>query len=140
MKLLTKDEYKGEMICAKKAGCKIEMECLQVLLAEIDSIENRENKKLSPEEIVKIIRKQCSSIEEIIKYKKEEPIVERQQLQWFNRYLPQLLNEVETERIVRNLVEENSVTEKKQFGIVMKNLPKNVDKKIASKILNNILQ
>ena len=138
MRLRNRQEVQLVLNTFRRNGMNKEKDAFMVLLSEIDAVEGRENKNLSEEEIQKIIRKQCESLKEIIKYKNNFEI-EKFQLELLEYYLPTMASEEETEIIVKDIVEKEKITEKKQFGLVMKSLPKNVDKKIASKILNDIL-
>ena len=50
-----------------------------------------------------------------------------------------MLSEDETKIILDNILQTVEAT-KKNFGAVMKQLPKDVDKKLASKLLNGMLE
>ena len=137
MKLRNRQEIHTTLNTFRRNYMKRELETFQVLLSEIDALENRENRNLTEAEIVKVIRKQCESLKEIIKLK-DNSDCEKFQLGLLENYLPKLLNEEETKKIVEQLVKSEGIVERKQFGLVMKNLPETVDKKIASQILNKM--
>lgn len=64
---------------------------------------------------------------------------EREELNYIQIYLPKMLSEDETKVIIDNILNTIEAT-KKNMGLIMKQLPKEVDKKIASKYLNSILK
>lgn len=138
MRLRNRQEVQLTLNIFRRNSMKGELETFQVLLSEIDAIENRENRNLTEAEIIKVIRKQCESLKEVMKLK-ENSKHEEFQLGVLEVYLPTQLSVEETEKIVTQLVESEGVTDRKQFGLVMKNLPENVDKKIASQILNKMI-
>ena len=61
------------------------------------------------------------------------------ELKVLEEYLPKTLSEEETKEILNNILQSIEAT-KKNFGLIMKQLPSDVDKKIASKILNSLLK
>jgi len=57
-----------------------------------------------------------------------------------DKILPKMLNEEETKKVLDTIIKENcKEVSKKCFGMIMKSLPENVDKKLASKLLKEIL-
>jgi len=64
---------------------------------------------------------------------------EKAELVVLQEYMPKMLSEEETKLVIDNILQTVEAV-KKNFGIIMKQLPREVEKKIASKILNGLLK
>ena len=119
-------------------------DCLRSLTSDIKNSSINAGKELTEEIVVKCIHKAVKqhrdSIEQFSQAgRKDLAEKETLELKVLEEYLPKTLSEEETKEILNNILQSIEAT-KKNFGLIMKQLPSDVDKKIASKILNSLLK
>ena len=122
----------------------IARDCLRSLVSDIKNQTVNAGKELTDEIVLKCVQKAVKQHDDSIEQFKaagrtdllEKELKEKEVLA---KYLPKMLDEAATE-VVINQVLQNVEAVKKNFGLIMKQLPKDVDKKIASKILGQKLK
>jgi uncharacterized protein YqeY len=122
----------------------VKRDCLRSVVSEIKNQTVNAGKELTEDICLKVIQKSVKQhIDSIGQFKagNRDDLVQKEteELSYLKKYLPDLLDESQTKVIIENLLRTIEPI-KKNMGAIMKQLPKNVDKKIASVILNNVLQ
>jgi uncharacterized protein YqeY len=122
----------------------VKRDCLRSIISEIKNQTVNAGKEITDEICLKVIQKSVKqhsdSIESFKMGNREDlALKEAEELSYIQGYLPKMLDEAETKSIIENILMNIEAT-KKNMGIIMKQLPKDVDRKIASKILNGILK
>jgi uncharacterized protein YqeY len=122
----------------------VKRDCLRGVVSEIKNQTVNAGKELTEDICLKVIQKSVKQhIDSIEQFKagNRDDLVQKEteELSYLKKYLPDLLDESQTKVIIENLLRTIEPI-KKNMGAIMKQLPKNVDKKIASAILNNVLQ
>ena len=122
----------------------VKRDCLRGIVSEIKNQTVNAGKELTEEIVLKVIQKSVKQHKDSIESFKiggREDLAEKEleELKHIEVYLPKMLSEDETKTIIENILTNVEAT-KKNMGFIMKQLPNEVDKKIASKILNSILK
>ena len=122
----------------------VKRDCLRGIVSEIKNQTVNAGKELTEEIVLKVIQKSVKQHKDSIESFKiggREDLAEKEleELMHIEVYLPKMLSEDETKTIIENILTNVEAT-KKNMGFIMKQLPNEVDKKIASKILNSILK
>ena len=122
----------------------VKRDCLRSIVSEIKNQTVNAGKELTEDICLKVIQKSVKqhydSIDQFKAGNRDDLVQkETEELSYLKKYLPDVLDESQTRLIIENLLQTIEPT-KKNMGLIMKQLPKNVDKKIASKILNLVLQ
>ena len=122
----------------------LKRDCLRSIVSEIKNQTVNAGKEITDDICLKVISKSVKQHNDSIenfKLGNREDLAwkEREELNYIQIYLPKMLSEDETKVIVDNILNTVEAT-KKNMGLIMKQLPKEVDKKIASKYLNSILK
>ena len=122
----------------------VKRDCLRSIISEIKNQTVNAGKEITDEICLKVIQKSVKqhidSIENFKTGNREDlALKEAEELSYIQGYLPKMLDEAETKSLIENILMNVEAT-KKNMGIIMKQLPKDVDRKIASKILNGILK
>lgn len=121
----------------------IKRDCLRSVVSEIKNQTINAGKELTEDICLKVIQKSVKqhydSIDQFKAGNRDDLVQkETEELSYLKKYLPDVLDESQTKVIIENLLQTIEPI-KKNMGVIMKQLPKNVDKKIASGILNVIL-
>ena len=122
----------------------LKRDCLRSIVSEIKNQTVNAGKEITDDICLKVLSKSVKQHNDSIenfKLGNREDLAwkEREELNYIQIYLPKMLSEDETKVIVDSIL--NTVEAiKKNMGLIMKQLPKEVDKKIASKYLNSILK
>ena len=92
----------------------------------------------------KEIKERRGSIEEFEKAGRDDLVEStKAEIDVLMKYMPEQLSEEELEKLIRQVMEENNITEKKQMGLLMKNIMPKVqgraDGKAVNAIVNRIL-
>lgn len=122
----------------------IKRDCLRSIVSEIKNQTINAGKELTDDICMKVIQKSVKQhVDSIESFKlgNRDDLVQKEseELSYIKIYLPKTLDENET----RSLLDEILLSVepiKKNMGIIMKQLPKDVDRKLASAILNSILK
>ena len=122
----------------------LKRDCLRSIVSEIKNQTVNAGKEITDDICLKVISKSVKQHNDSIenfKLGNREDLAwkEQEELNYIQIYLPKMLSEDETKVIVDNILNTVEAT-KKNMGLIMKQLPKEVDKKIASKYLNSILK
>lgn len=122
----------------------IKRNCLRMIISDIKNQTINVGKEITDDICLNCIKKSVRQHQESIKTFKNANRLdlsnkEEQELKYIEKYLPKMLSEDETKVIIDNILNTVEAT-KKNMGLIMKQLPKEVDKKIASKYLNSILK
>jgi len=123
----------------------VKRDCLRALISEIKNQTVNAGKEITDEVCLKVIRKSAKqhndSIENFKLGKREDlALKEAEELAYIEAYLPKMVSEDETLQIIESLIANGTEPVKKNMGLFMKSFGQNVDRKIASKILNSILK
>lgn len=121
----------------------IKRDCLRSVVSEIKNQTVNAGKELTEDICLKVIQKSVKqhydSIDQFKTGNRDDLVQkETEELSYLKKYLPDVLDESQTKVIIENLLQTIEPI-KKNMGVIMKQLPKNVDKKLASGILNVIL-
>jgi len=122
----------------------LKRDCLRSIVSEIKNQTVNAGKEITDDICLKVISKSVKQHNDSIenfKLGNREDLAwkEQEELNYIQIFLPKMLSEDETKVIVDNILNTVEAT-KKNMGLIMKQLPKEVDKKIASKYLNSILK
>lgn len=124
-------------------GNTVKRDCLRGIVSEIKNQSINAGKEITDDICLKVIQKSAKqhsdSIENFkIGNREDLALKESEELTYISVYLPKMLSEEETKVVIENILQNVEAT-KKNMGIIMKQLPKDVDRKLASVILNKIL-
>lgn len=120
-------------------------DCLRMIVSEIknQTVNANPQKEITDDICLKILQKSAKTHKDSIEQFKSAGRVELvekedEELKIIESFLPKMLSEDETKNIIENILVNVEAT-KKNMGVIMKQLPNEVDKKIASKLLANML-
>ncbi|VEJ35236.1 glutamyl-tRNA(Gln) amidotransferase subunit E [Aedoeadaptatus ivorii] len=143
-----KETLMQDLKTAMKEKNKKTKDTITLVRAAIKQKEVDERIELDDEGVLKILSKQIKerrgSIEEFEKAGRDDLVREtEEEIQILMRYMPEQLSEEELEKLVREVMAEHDITEKKQIGLLMKNIMPKVqgraDGKAVNAIVNRIL-
>lgn len=128
-----------------KKGDTITRDCLRMLISDIKNQTVNAGKELTEDIVLNCIRKNVKQHNDSISQFKEagrEELCKKEllELEILNAYLPQMLTQEQTESLINGMLISDFEPIKKNFGLIMKKLGSNVDKKIASTYLNQVLK
>lgn len=121
---------------------------ITMVRAAIKQKEVDDHVELNDDDVIQIIAKEIKerrgSIEEFQKAGRDDLIDStKAEIDVLLNYMPEQLSEEELEAMIRKVMEENNITEKKQMGLLMKNIMPKVqgraDGKAVNAIVNRIL-
>lgn len=129
---------------AMKDGDTVKRDCLRAVVSEIKNQTVNAGKELTEEIVVKCLQKSVKQHQDSIEQfqsagRRELAEKEIQELGYIQQYLPKMLSENETKDIVDTILQTVEAT-KKNMGLVMKQLPKEADRKVAAQYLNQVLK
>lgn len=141
---MTYDIILADIKAAMLAKNAVKRDCLRSLVADIKNQTVNAGKKLTEEVVINCIRKSIKahndSIEQFSANGRDDLAEkEREELSCIEGYLPKMMSEEEIKLAVNAILQTVEAT-KKSFGLVMKQLPANADKKLAAKYLSSILK
>jgi uncharacterized protein YqeY len=120
-------------------------DCLRMIVSDIknQTVNANPQKEITDDVCLKILQKSAKTHKDSIEQFKSAGRVElaekeEEELKIIESFLPKMLSEDETKTIIENILTNVEAT-KKNMGIIMKQLPNEVDKKIASKLLAKML-
>ncbi|MDQ0507599.1 uncharacterized protein YqeY [Peptoniphilus ivorii] len=143
-----KETLMQDLKTAMKEKNKKTKDTITLVRAAIKQKEVDERIELDDEGVLQILSKQIKerrgSIEEFGKAGRDDLVREtEEEIQILMRYMPEQLSEEELEKLVREVMAEHDITEKKQIGLLMKNIMPKVqgraDGKAVNAIVNRIL-
>lgn len=138
------EKLQSEIKAAMLEKDAVKRDCLRFVVSDIKNATVNAGKELTDDACMKALQKSVKthsdSIEQFEKAGRSDLAEkEKAELAVLQQYLPKMLSEEETKVIIDNILQTVEAV-KKNFGLVMKQLPREVEKKIASKILNGILK
>jgi uncharacterized protein YqeY len=122
----------------------VKRDCFRGIVSEIKNQTVNAGKEITDEICLKVIQKSVKqhsdSIENFKSGNREDlALKEAEELSYIEGYLPKMLDETETKIVIENILI-NIEAVKKNMGLIMKQLPQNIDRKIASQILKDLLK
>lgn len=143
------ETLRKDMILATKEKNVSKMDILKMALATLKNEEIAQGKELTDEGVEKVLRKEVKKIEDSIEQFGQmgrEDLVkkEKEQLEYIEEYLPELMSEEEVEKIVKGKIEEVGAQGMsdmgKVMGIVMKEISGKADGYLVKQIVQKHLQ
>lgn len=122
----------------------VKRDCLRALLSEIKNQTINAGKEITEDIVLKCIQKSVKqhndSIEQFKTANRDDlAIKEMEEKNYLEVYLPKMLNENETFDAIATILQ-TIAPAKKNMGTIMRLLPKEVDRGLASKLLKGILK
>ena len=122
----------------------VKRDCLRSLVSDIKNQTLNAGKELTEEIVLKCVQKSVKqhndSIEQFKSAKRDDlALKEMEEKNYLEAYLPKMLDESETRKVIDNILQ-NIEPSKKNMGLIMKQFPKEVDRGMASRILKDILK
>jgi len=130
--------------CAMRDGDSVKRDCLRSVVSDIKNQTVNAGRELTEDIVVRCIQKAVKQHKDSIEQFQnagrrelaEKEIVETKHLQQF---LPKTMSEQETREAV-DLILNTVEAVKKNMGLIIKQLPKEADRKVAAQYLNSILK
>lgn len=145
----TYERIQGAIKVAMKEGNATTRDVLRMVVSDIKNKTVNEGKEITEEVVVSCLKKFAKQIEDSIESAKLAARIDleekaRGELAIVSQFLPSMIPNDQIEAIVRELVAKNEEQlgrklTKKDFGVLMKSLPTNCDKKFASQVLGKLL-
>lgn len=141
--MTTYEKIQSEIKSAMLNKDNVKRDCLRSIVSEIKNQTVNAGKEITEDIVLKCIQKSVKQHKDSIESFKaggRDDLAEKEleELNHIEVYLPKMLSEDETKIIIENILMNVEAT-KKNMGIIMKQLPSDVDKKIASKLLAKML-
>lgn len=119
-------QLKADQLAARKAKQTVRAKLLTTLISDAEMIgKNDGNRETTESEVIALVKKYIKNAEEVLLHGNNAETVE--ELAILEGYLPTQLNDDQIEVIVQQVIEEQSLTEPKQMGLIMKHLKQNYD-------------
>lgn len=143
-----KETLMQDLKTAMKTKDKRAKDTITMVRAAIKQKEVDERVELDDDGVLKVLAKEIKerrgSIEEFEKAGRDDLVEStKAEIDVLMKYMPEQLSEEELEKLIRQVMEENNITEKKQMGLLMKNIMPKVqgraDGKAVNAIVNRIL-
>jgi uncharacterized protein YqeY len=143
MKMTTYEKIQSEIKHAMLNKDNVKRDCLRSIVSEIKNQTVNAGKEITEDIVLKCIQKSVKQHKDSIESFKaggRDDLAEKEteELKHIEVYLPKMLSEDETKTLIENILMNVEAT-KKNMGIIMKQLPNEVDKKLASKLLAKML-
>lgn len=146
----TYDRIQATIKTAMKDGNALVRNTLRMVVAEIKNKTVNEGKEITEDVVVSCLKKFAKQCEDSIasaESAKRNDLIEKAkaELSVVADFLPKMLSEAEQEVLCKDLVEKAMPAygvepTKKNFGMLMKHVPSNCDKKFCAKILQGLLK
>lgn len=143
-----KETLMQDLKTAMKTKDKRAKDTITMVRAAVKQKEVDDRVELDDDGVLKVLAKEIKerrgSIEEFEKAGRDDLVeATKAEIDVLMKYMPEQLSEEELEKLVRQVMEENNITEKKQMGLLMKNIMPKVqgraDGKAVNAIVNRIL-
>tara|TARA_Y100000768_G_scaffold388331_1_gene383608 strand:- start:12898 stop:13350 length:453 start_codon:yes stop_codon:yes gene_type:complete len=143
-----KDSIHNDQIKYLKDGNKFNSSTLRFALSFLSKEEKDKKKELSDSEVIRIlktmIKRNKDSYSQFVTANRQDLAdKEKKEMDLLNSYLPEVLNEDDTKRVVQNVINELEVKSIKEMGKVMgvikKNHEDNIDMSLVSKYIKELL-
>ena len=144
-----KETLMQDLTTAMKNKAKRTKDTITMVRAAIKQKEVDERVELDDDGVIQVIAKEIKerrgSIEEFQKAGRDDLVDStKAEIDVLLNYMPEQLSEEELEAMIRKVMEENNITEKKQMGLLMKSIMPKVqgraDGKAVNAIVNRILK
>ena len=144
-----KETLMQDLKTAMKTKDKRAKDTITMVRAAIKQKEVDERVELDDDGVIQVIAKEIKerrgSIEEFQKAGRDDLVDStKAEIDVLLNYMPEQLSEEELEAMIRKVMEENNITEKKQMGLLMKSIMPKVqgraDGKAVNAIVNRILK
>jgi uncharacterized protein YqeY len=141
-------ELKKEKLLARKERNSVKVDAINYVISTVETIELRNNKQLSDDEVIGTIKKVVSELTEtrdmyISAQKHDDAKEAEDQMEILMEYLPQILDEESTKEAVICVIAEVGADSMRDMGKVMgavkKKLGASVDNALVSKIVKEQL-
>jgi len=143
-----KDSIQNDQIKYLKDGNKIDSSTLRFALSFLNKEEKDKKIELNDSEVIKIlktmIKRNKDSYDQFINADRQDLAdKEKKEMDLLNSYLPEILNDVETKKIVQNVINELNITSMKEMGkamgLIKNNHGDNIDMSLVSKYIKELL-
>ena len=143
-----KDSIQNDQIKYLKDGNKTDSSTLRFALSFINKEEKDKKIELNDSEVIKIlktmIKRNKDSYDQFINADRQDLAdKENKEMDLLNSYLPEILNDVETKKIVQNVINELNITSMKEMGkamgLIKNNHGDNIDMSLVSKYIKELL-
>ena len=143
-----KDSIQNDQIKFLKEGNKEDSSTLRFALSFLNKEEKDKKNELNDSEVIKIlksmIKRNKDSYDQFMNANRQELAAkEKKEMSLLNTYLPELLDEVKTEEIVKKVVDELDVKSIKDMGKAMGLIKNNhgdtIDMSLVSKYIKKLL-
>ena len=148
LKSAIKDSIQSDQIKYLKEGNKEDSSTLRFALSFINKEEKDKNIVLNDSEVIKVlksmIKRNKDSYDQFMNASRQELAdKEKKEMDLLNTYLPEVLGEVETEKIVKKIITELDITSIKEMGKAMGMIKNNhgdtVDMSLVSTFIKKLL-
>lgn len=143
---MLKEQLKKDMIQFMREKDKENLATIRMVNGVIKNKEIELKRELTDEEVISVITKEVKqyneSLEFAIKREDNDTVSKiKVAIELLSNYLPKQITEEQAKQIIKQLLEENSITSKKQVGLAMKTvMPKLKGKYDGSKINKLVLE
>ena len=143
-----KDSIQSDQIKFLKEGNKEDSSTLRFALSFLNKEEKDKKIELNDSEVIKIlksmIKRNKDSYDQFMNANRQELAdKEKKEMNLLNTYLPELLDEVKTEEIVKKVIDELGVKSIKDMGkamgLIKNNHGDNIDMSLVSKYIKKLL-
>ena len=143
-----KDSIQNDQITYLKDGNKVESSTLRFALSFINKEEKDKKIELNDSEVIKVlktmIKRNKDSYDQFINANRVDLAdKEKKEMELLNSYLPDVLDETQTRKIVQNAINELEIKSMKEMGKAMgfikNNHGDNIDMSIVSKFIKEFL-
>ena len=143
-----KDSTQNDQITYLKDGNKVESSTLRFALSFINKEEKDKKIEINDSEVIKVlktmIKRNKDSYDQFINANRVDLAdKEKKEMELLNSYLPDVLDETETRKIVQNAIDELEIKSMKEMGKAMgfikNNHGDNIDMSIVSKFIKEFL-
>ena len=138
-------QIKNDMKTALKAGEKIKLSVIRMLLAAIQSQEIEKQKELSNEEILQVVEKQIKQRNDSAKQfnaanREDRADQEHQEAEILKIYLPEQLTDEELKKLITDVVDEIGANSMKEMGKVMAELRMRAQGRVDMGVLSSLVK
>ena len=139
-----KETLMQDLKTAMKTKDKRTKDTITLVRAAIKQKEVDDRVELDDDGVLKVLAKEIKerrgSIEEFEKGGRDDLVEStKAEIDVLMKYMPEQLSEEELEKLIRQVMEENNITEKKQMGLLMKNIMPKVQGRANGKAVNAIV-
>ena len=143
-----KDSIQQDQISYLKDGNKVDSSTLRFALSFLNKEEKDKKIELNDSEVIKIlktmIKRNKDSYDQFINANRQDLAdKEKKEMDLLNSYLPEILNEAETKKVVKNVLDDLKITSMKEMGkamgLIKNNHGDNIDMSLVSKYIKELL-